>query len=105
MGSPDPLIEPAPHNLVLFDGICNLCNGAVQFIIKRDPRQKFRFASLQSKAAQQYIRHFSLSGPRLSTILLIKNDKVYTRSSAALEIARELSGMWPVFYGLKLFRD
>jgi predicted DCC family thiol-disulfide oxidoreductase YuxK len=60
MGSPDPLIESALHNFVLFDGICNLCNGTVQFIIKRDQRQKFRFASLQSKAAQQYIRHFSL---------------------------------------------
>lgn len=102
MGSPAPLTESAPHNLVLFDGICNLCNGAIQFIVERDPKQKFRFASLQSEAAQHHITHFSLSGPHLYSILLIKKGKVYDRSSAALEIARELSGLWPVLYGFKI---
>ena len=102
MGSPDPLTQSASHNLVLFDGICNLCNGSVLFIIKRDPDQKFRFTSLQSEAAQQYISRFSISGPHLHSVILIKKGKVYDRSSAALEIARELSGLWPVFYGFKI---
>lgn len=96
MGSPHSLIDPETANLVLFDGVCNLCNGAVQFIIKHDRANRFRFASLQSETAKKYIAHFSVTGPELYSLLLIKNGKVYDRSAAVLEIAKHLSGLWPV---------
>jgi predicted DCC family thiol-disulfide oxidoreductase YuxK len=102
MGSPDPLTKSVTHNLVLFDGVCNLCNGAVQFIIKRDPDRKFRFASLQSATAQQLIQDLKLSGPHLYSIILIKNGRAYDRSSAILEIAKELSGLWRALYVFKI---
>jgi predicted DCC family thiol-disulfide oxidoreductase YuxK len=102
MGPSDPLTETPAHNLVLFDGVCNLCNGAVQFIIKRDPQQKFRFASLQSAVAQQYIKSLSLTGPALYSIILIKKGRAYDRSSAVLEIARDLSGLWSTVYVFKI---
>jgi predicted DCC family thiol-disulfide oxidoreductase YuxK len=81
----------------------------VQFIIKRDPKRKFRFASLQSATAQQLTKDLALSGTHLYSIILIKNGRVYDRSSAILEIAKELSGLWSVMYVFRIiprfFRD
>ena len=77
------------HPVVLFDGVCNLCNRAVQFIIRRDPAGTFHFASLQSDAAR------TLVGPRataLDTFLLWEEGNVYDRSTAALRVARRLRG-------------
>jgi predicted DCC family thiol-disulfide oxidoreductase YuxK len=102
MGSPDPLTEIPAHNLVLFDGVCNLCNGAVQFIIKRDPKKKFRFASLQSEIARQHIMALSPTEPELYSIILIKKGRAYDRSAAVLEIARDLSGLWRALYVFKI---
>ncbi len=81
------------HALVLFDGVCNLCNGAVNFIIDRDPEGYFRFAPLQSEIAQSYLEDPSL-GQELSTIVLVEGGNTYVRSSAALRIARHLTGPW-----------
>jgi predicted DCC family thiol-disulfide oxidoreductase YuxK len=97
MGSPDPLTGTAKQPLILFDGVCNLCNASVQFIVKRDPHQKFKFASLQSPVAKEY-----LTNQEMSSILLIKNGKYYDRSNAALEIARDLKGPWKIFYFFKI---
>lgn len=102
MGSSLALTDPQTQRLVLFDGVCNLCNGAVQFVIKRDRKQKFTFASLQSAVAKHYINQFQVTGPDLDSILLIKNGKIYDRSAAVLEIARELSGLWPLLYAFKI---
>lgn len=85
-------IAAAP--IVLFDGACNLCNGAVRFIIERDPRCLFRFASLQSPAGADLARHHGFPGDQLRTVALIDGGRIYTRSSAALRIARRLSGPW-----------
>jgi predicted DCC family thiol-disulfide oxidoreductase YuxK len=98
MGAPDPLTDKE-HNLILFDGVCNLCNGAVQFIITRDKKEKFRFASLQSSLGRKFIDQSRVS---TETIMLIKNNKIYDRSSAALEIAKDLSGAWPALYIFKI---
>lgn len=84
--------------VILFDGECNLCNGAVQFIIKRDNKGYFKFASLQSEVARQYLPE-NLSR-NLSSIVLVADGKVYTQSTAALKIGRKLSGAWPLLYGL-----
>jgi predicted DCC family thiol-disulfide oxidoreductase YuxK len=88
--------------VVLFDGECNLCSGAVQFILKRDPAGKFRFASLQSDTGRQLLSKRDLDVQGLQTIVLIKGENCFTKSDAALEIARNLSGLWPVLYAFKI---
>jgi predicted DCC family thiol-disulfide oxidoreductase YuxK len=80
--------------IVLFDGVCNLCNGAVQFILARDPAGRFRFASLQSNAARRLLK----GDAPPETIVLIDAGKTYTRSAAALRIARGLRFPWPLLY-------
>lgn len=82
------------HPIVLFDGVCNLCNGAVQFIIARDKHQDFRFASLQSTFGQQYQEQVG----EVDSILLVEEGQVYQKSTAALRIARKLNGLWPMLF-------
>ena len=90
--------EPSkPKSIVLFDGVCNLCNSAVQLIIRRDPQAHFQFASLQSKQGQQLLVGHRLEG-YLESIVLMEDSKIYTASAAALRIAQRLSGLWPLFY-------
>ncbi len=85
--------------ILLFDGVCNLCNGAVQFILKRDREGVFRFASLQSPTGQALLQHAGMPVDRISTLVLVENHKVWVRSDAALRLARHLSGAWPLLYG------
>lgn len=89
-------------NIVLFDGVCNLCSGSVQFIIKRDPQTIYKFASLQSDVGQQILKKFNLSQTELHTIILVKGNSFLKQSDAALEIARNLTGGWSLFYGFKI---
>lgn len=81
-------------DVVLFDGVCNLCNGAVRFILARDPAGRFRFASLQSDAARRLLKG---DGPA-ETIILIEAGKTYIKSTAVLRIARGLQFPWPLLY-------
>ncbi len=82
------------HSLILFDGVCNLCNGFVQFVIERDKKGRFLFASLQSEVAQNILKSFDFSMDELKTIVLIENEKIYLRSRAVLRIASQLGGAW-----------
>ena len=77
--------------VILFDGVCNLCTGSVQFVIVRDSRKQFRFASLQSPVAER------LLGRRddLESMVLVEDGAIYRKSTAALRIARRLDGLWP----------
>lgn len=93
MGSPDSLVA-TKKVLVLFDGVCNLCNGAVQFIIKRDPAGKFLFASLQSDFAAAQLKKFNAMSGSLHSIIVIEEDKMLERSDAILSIASHLNGIW-----------
>jgi predicted DCC family thiol-disulfide oxidoreductase YuxK len=86
------------HALVLFDGVCNLCNGAVNFIIDHDPDGHFRFAPLQSDVAQEHLRGTPAAGTTLDTIVLVEDGTPYVRSTAALRIARRLTAPWPLLY-------
>lgn len=79
--------------IVLFDGVCNLCNGSVQFIIRRDAAGFFQFASLQGGAGQALMAKYRLEG-EMSSIVLIENDRVYLKSDAVLRICRHLKGGW-----------
>lgn len=84
--------------IILFDGVCNLCNGFVHFIIRRDKNNYFKFASLQSETAKEILIRFGVQ-EKLKTIVFIENKKVYKRSTAALHICRRLQGAWPLLYG------
>ncbi|RZS98418.1 thiol-disulfide oxidoreductase DCC family protein [Cecembia calidifontis] len=86
-------------DIVLFDGVCNLCNNAVDFIIKRDKNNAFKFAALQDKAVKSLFDSFQIKQDYLDSLILIRQDKVYYRSRAALEISKKLSGLWPLLYG------
>lgn len=87
-------MDPAAHPVVLFDGVCNLCSASVQFIIDRDPRAQFRFASLQSSTAKALLAELGASVPEgdPESVLLIEEGELFTRSEAALRIARRLRG-------------
>ena len=82
------------HPVILFDGDCNLCNGAVDFILARDRCGVFRFASLQSAAAGRLLAEFGLRAANLDTIILVEASSVHVRSDAVLRIARMLRFPW-----------
>lgn len=105
--------------VVLFDGVCNLCNGFVRFVIARDLAGRFQFAALQSGAARRLLAgSHTRSAPPDSplpdsaladSIVLVEGGRVFVRSAAALRIARSLRFPWPMMYGLmvvpRVFRD
>lgn len=80
------------HPVILFDGVCNLCTGSVQFVIERDSRMLFRFASLQSPSAERILGRRDA----LESMVLYQNGEVYRKSGAALRVARRLDGLWPL---------
>ena len=85
------------RHIVIFDGLCNLCNGAVNFIIKRDPKAIFVFTPIQSDLADKLMRDHQIISAEIDTFLLIKNGKAHIRTDAALEITKDLSGLWFLF--------
>ena len=89
-----------PLPIVLFDGICNLCESSVQFVIRHDRQSRFRFASLQSEAGRRILDEFQYEANELSSVILVDNGELSRKSRAALNIARQLDGAWPTFYFL-----
>ena len=85
-------------DIILFDGVCNLCNDAVDFIIKRDRKNHFKFTSLQDNITQNLLREFRTEERHLNSIILIRGNQIFYKSRAALEISKKLGGIWPVFY-------
>jgi predicted DCC family thiol-disulfide oxidoreductase YuxK len=85
---------------ILFDGVCNLCNGFVQFVIARDPTARFRFAALQSAAAASLLRDAGVSGALPDSIVLVAGGRARFGSAAALRILRGLRFPWPLAYVL-----
>ncbi|MDY0407014.1 thiol-disulfide oxidoreductase DCC family protein [Virgibacillus sp. 179-BFC.A HS] len=85
--------------IILFDGVCNLCEFSVQFIIKRDPKGCFRFASLQSEPGEKLKRQYSIPDD-MQSVVLIEDGNYYTQSTAALKICRQLRGFWKLLYAL-----
>jgi predicted DCC family thiol-disulfide oxidoreductase YuxK len=96
MGASDSLEKP--YLLVLFDGYCNLCTSSVQFIIRRDRKKRFRFASLQSPSGQAVLKRLNRPVHQVNSVVLVHGDRIYTESAAALHIARHLSGAWPLLF-------
>ena len=91
------------HSIILFDGICNLCNSSINFVIDRDPRKIFKFAALQSEAGKKLLSEYHLHTLPFESIILIENGKAYHESTAVLRIARRLPGAWKLFYVLMIF--
>jgi len=83
--------------IVLFDGLCNLCNSSVNFIIKRNNLGKFKFASLQSEIGIELTNKYYIDTNVVDSIVLIKNDKVFIKSDAVLEILKDLLIGWRLF--------
>lgn len=85
--------------IILFDGVCNFCNGSVNFIIERDAKSYFKFATLQSEIGGQYLDKFGIDKAETDSIILIENENAFTHSTAALKIAKNLPGVWSWLYG------
>lgn len=85
-------------NIVLFDGICNFCNSSVNLIIDKDKDNKFKFAALQSDAGIELQKKFGLNPDNLKTFILIEDNKYYTKTTAALRVARDLKFPWNLSY-------
>lgn len=83
-------------SIILFDGVCNLCNASVLFVIDRDPQGRFSFAPLQGERGRELLAGHGRPADRLDTIMLLEDGRLYERSGAALRIARRLSGLWPL---------
>lgn len=91
------------EKIILFDGVCNLCNSSVQFIIERDTENKFKFASLQSEFGQEFLQSHNFPTSEFESIILLDNNKFYTKSDAALKIGKELKGMKFISSALWIF--
>jgi predicted DCC family thiol-disulfide oxidoreductase YuxK len=87
--------------VLLFDGVCNLCNASVQWVLLRDKQQIFRFAALQSEVGQKILARHGLHNETLDTVVLSDGDRVFVRSDAPLEVLRRLGGFWRFFYVFK----
>jgi predicted DCC family thiol-disulfide oxidoreductase YuxK len=84
----------------LFDGVCNLCNGFVQFVIERDPDGRFHFGALQSAAARRVLDQRDVPSPLPDSVVLVEEGRVFTGSTAALRIVRHLRFPWPLMAAL-----
>jgi predicted DCC family thiol-disulfide oxidoreductase YuxK len=82
------------HPVLIFDGLCNLCKWLVVFVVKRDRHGNFRIAAAQSEIGQHLQRQYEADAIRDSTMVLLKNGQVYSKSDAAIEIAKDVDGLW-----------
>jgi predicted DCC family thiol-disulfide oxidoreductase YuxK len=81
---------------ILFDGVCNLCNGFVQFVIARDSGSHFRFAALTSDSARRLLKEAGVREPLPDSMVLVEDGRAYLRSDAPLRVARRLAFPWPL---------
>src|SRR6185436_12329071 len=88
------------HATILFDGVCNFCNARINFVIRHDKHDYFRFAPLQSDIAKKILAEHNIDTFTTDSFFLVQNGKVYDRTSAALRIAKHLNDAWKLCYGL-----
>lgn len=94
--------EAADHPVILFDGVCNLCNGLVEFIIRHDPEGRFRFAAMQTKAGEAVLKGTDGKSPRFDSVMLIAGEGHAVKSDAMLRVASILGGPWKVLALLRI---
>ncbi|WP_026968651.1 thiol-disulfide oxidoreductase DCC family protein [Algoriphagus terrigena] len=90
-------------SVILFDGVCNLCNTSIDFVLQRDKKDQFRVGALQSAEGKELLSRFDTNPDYLDSLVLIEGDQIYYRSTAALRIAKKLPGLWRILYGLIIF--
>ena len=98
-------MEKTNRNLIIFDGVCNLCEYSLLFIIKNDRQSKFKFVSAQSDRGKELQRLHGVDTLQDGTVILLKNDQVYVKSDAAVEIAKDLDGLWRLLHVLKFIPE
>ena len=86
------------HPIILFDGVCNFCNSAVNFTLKRNTKAEIRFAPMQSEAGQKLLQQYNLPADDMESFVFIENGVAYKQSTAALKVCRHLRGLWPMCY-------
>lgn len=86
------------YHIILFDGVCNLCNSSVNFVIRHDSKNKFKFAALQSDTGNELVQKYEIDPRETDSIILIQGKNHYIKSSAALRIAKDLSGVYPLLF-------
>jgi len=91
-------MEDIAHPVILFDGVCNLCNSSVQFIIKRDRKRIFRYASLQSEFGKKIIERFKLADKNIDSIILFENNSIKIKSTAVLQVLKRTGGIYSILY-------
>ena len=84
--------------IIIFDGLCNLCSGSVNFIIKRDKHGLFHFTPFQSDAAVNLLTEYKINPDDFKSLILIKNKQLYVKSDGALEIVKDLNGLWKLLF-------
>lgn len=92
------MVSKKIQSIILFDGVCNLCNSSVQFVLRHDKKKRFLFSSLQSDAALKLLLQLNVKNSKLDSIVLIEGNKIYDKSTAALRIAKELNPLWNIFF-------
>lgn len=85
---------PQNTQILLFDGVCNFCNSSINFIIAHDPKKHFKFAPLQSELGQSILKQFNKNTADFDSVILLKDNQLYQKSDAAMEIVKQLSGAW-----------
>ena len=98
----EQLTYTTDHPVLLFDGVCNFCNGSVLFVIRRDERGLFHFASLQSTVGQRLLDRYSVSAEPVSTLVLVEAGRAYVKSTAVLRVALRLGLGWRILGRLGL---
>lgn len=95
--------------IILFDGVCNFCNSAVNFVLKKNSKNNILFTPMQSEAGQKLLQHYNLPVDDMQSFVFIDEGKVNKQSTAALKVCRHLRGLWPLCYGFiivpKFIRD
>lgn len=97
-----PNMNETKNPVILFDGVCNLCNASVQWVLRRDKKAIFRFASLQSPSGGAILKKLGLPTDKFDSIVLVDGEKHFTRSAAAIKIASKLGGFWQIFIVFRL---
>lgn len=87
-------------SIIFFDGVCNLCNASIDFIIQRDKKDRFLVGALQDEWSKKVLSKYGVKRDYLDSLVLLENQEIFYKSTAALKIAKSLSGLWPVFYPL-----
>lgn len=85
-------------SIILFDGVCTLCNASIDFVMKRDPKNRFLVGALQESVSKKVLSDFQVDPAYLDSLVLVEKGKIYFRSTAALRIAKGLGGLWSLLY-------